>query len=86
MWNVTARDHPVMTALRDTLNACDGRCVQNPNEQDLSDMIATSPAVGLWPNWGLSRRAVRVLAGSAGLEERDRRWRVPVLTGCRAGS
>ncbi|MDT5153551.1 MAG: hypothetical protein QOI01_5284 [Mycobacterium sp.] len=40
------------------------------NEQDLADLIATSPAVGFLAKLGLSASAVRdLLAGAAGLKE-----------------
>jgi CheY-like chemotaxis protein len=48
--------------------------ISTQNEQDLVDLIATSPAVGFVAKLGLSGGAVRdLLAGSAGLEEGDHR-------------
>jgi DNA-binding NarL/FixJ family response regulator len=48
--------------------------ISTQNEQDLADLIATSPAVGFVAKLGLSGGAVRdLLAGSAGLEEGDHR-------------
>jgi CheY-like chemotaxis protein len=48
--------------------------ISTDNEQDLAELIATSPAVGFVAKLGLSGGAVRdLLAGSAGLEERDHR-------------
>jgi DNA-binding NarL/FixJ family response regulator len=43
-------------------------------EQDFSDMIASSPAIGFLPKSGLTAEAIRRLVRrSAGLEERDHR-------------
>jgi CheY-like chemotaxis protein len=48
--------------------------ISTDNEQDLAELIATSPAVGFVAKLGLSGRAVRdLLAGSAGLKEGDHR-------------
>jgi DNA-binding NarL/FixJ family response regulator len=48
--------------------------ISTHSEQDLADLIATSPAVGFVAKLGLSAGAVRdLLAGSAGLEEGDDR-------------
>jgi chemotaxis response regulator CheB len=48
--------------------------ISTHNEQDLADLIATSPAVGFVAKLGLSAGAVRdLLAGSAGLAEGDHR-------------
>ena len=48
--------------------------ISTDNEQDLAELIATSPAVGFVAKLGLSGGAVRdLLAGSAGLEEGDHR-------------
>jgi len=48
--------------------------ISTHNEQDLADLIATSPAVGFVAKLGLSGGAVRdLLAGSAGLEGGDHR-------------
>jgi len=48
--------------------------ISTENEQDLADLIATSPAVGFVAKLGLSGGAVRdLLAGSAWLEEGDHR-------------
>jgi DNA-binding NarL/FixJ family response regulator len=45
--------------------------ISTHNEQDLADLIATSPALGFVAKLGLSGHAIRnLLAGSAGLEER----------------
>jgi DNA-binding NarL/FixJ family response regulator len=46
--------------------------ISTHNEQDLADLIATSPAVGFVAKLGLSGGAVRdLLAGSAGFEQGD---------------
>ncbi|MDT5213257.1 MAG: hypothetical protein QOK18_1496 [Mycobacterium sp.] len=48
--------------------------ISTDNEQDLAELIATSPAVGFVAKLGLSGGAVRdLLAGSAGLKEGDHR-------------
>jgi DNA-binding NarL/FixJ family response regulator len=48
--------------------------ISTHNEQDLADLIATSPAVGFVAKLGLSGGAIRdLLAGSAGLEGGDHR-------------
>ncbi|MGH3645029.1 MAG: LytR/AlgR family response regulator transcription factor [Mycobacterium sp.] len=48
--------------------------ISTHNEQELADLIATSPAVGFVAKLGLSGGAIRnLVAGSAGLEESHHR-------------